>query len=146
MMLLTAIQRPERIVGLVGVAAAPDFTEDLMWLRFGDGIKKILRRDGVYREPSIYGDEPYTITLKLIEEGRDHLILRSPLPIHVPIRLLHGMADPDVPYQVSVRVAEHVCSTDVQVHLIKNGDHRLSTDKNLGVLIRTVETLLDDSP
>jgi len=143
MMLLTAVQRPDRIVGLVGVAAAPDFTEDLMWLRFSDDIKRILRRDGVYREPSIYGDEPYTITLRLIEEGRDHLVLRSPISIRAPIRLLHGMADPDVPYQVAFQIAERVCSKDVQVYLIKDGDHRLSTDRDLGILTRTVGALLD---
>jgi len=143
MVLLTAVHRPERVAAVVGIAAAPDFTEDLMWAGFSDEIRENLTRDGIYQEPSIYSDEPYTITMKLIEEGRDHLLMRDPLVIDKPIRLIHGMADPDVPYHLSLKIAEHVSSEDVQVRLIKDGDHRLSTDRDLGILTRTVANLLD---
>lgn len=143
MMLLTAVHRPDKIAGLVGIAPAPDFTEDLMWPGFSEEIRETLRRDGVYHEPSEYSDEPYTITMKLIEEGRNHLLLRDRLAINAPVRLLHGMADPDVPYQLSLRIADHVDSPDVRVQLIKDGDHRLSTERDLAILTSTIDALLD---
>ena len=140
-MLQTALQRPERLAGLVGIAAAPDFTEDLMWATFSGEIRKTLQRDGVYYEPSAYSDTPYTITMKLIEDGRNHLVMRERMPIKVPIRLLHGMRDDSVPYELSLRIAENVESEDVQVCLVKDGDHRLSTDSDLEILSRTVAAL-----
>ena len=138
MMLLTAVARPERVAGLVGIASALDFTEDLMWPNFSEEVRETLRRDGIHREPTAYGEEPYTI-----EEGRDHLLLRDRLAITAPIRLLHGMADRDVPYELSLRIAAHVESEDVQVHLIKDGDHRLSTDRDLAILTSTIATMID---
>ena len=143
MMLLTAVARPERVAGLVGIASAPDFTEDLMWPNFSEEVRETLRRDGTHREPTAHGEEPYTITMKLIEEGRDHLLLRDRLAITAPIRLLHGMADRDVPYELSLRIAAHVESEDVQVHLIKDGDHRLSTDQDLAILTSTIAAMID---
>lgn len=145
MMLLTAVHRPDRLAGLVGIAPAPDFTEDLMWPGFSDEIRETLVRDGIYQRPSDYSDEPYTITLKLIEEGRNHLLLRDRLVIEAPVRLLHGMADPDVPYHVSLRIAEHVECPDLQVRLVKDGDHRLSTARDLAILTSTIDALLDGS-
>jgi pimeloyl-ACP methyl ester carboxylesterase len=143
MMLLTAARRPERVAGLVGIAAAPDFTEDLMWPNFSTEIQETLKRDGLYQRPSEYSDEPYTITMKLIEDGRDHLVLRDRLTVDAPVRLLHGMADPDVPYQVSLRIAEHVDCSDLQVWLIKGGDHRLSTERDLDILTSTIAAMID---
>lgn len=143
MMMLTAAHRPERVAGLVGIAPAPDFTEDLMWPSFSDEIRATLERDGIYQRPSEYSDEPYTITMKLIEEGRNHLLLSRPLVVDAPIRLLHGMADPDVPYQVSLRIAEHVTCSDIQVRLIKDGDHRLSTERDLSILTATIDEMLE---
>jgi pimeloyl-ACP methyl ester carboxylesterase len=143
MMLLTAARRPDRIAGLVGIAPAPDFTEDLMWPGFSEEIRETLLRDGFYQRPSEYSDEPYTITMKLIEDGRNHLLLRDPLVIDAPVRLLHGMADPDVPYQVSLRIAEHVACPDLRVHLIKHGDHRLSTERDLAILTETIDAMLE---
>ncbi|WP_235830191.1 alpha/beta fold hydrolase [Algihabitans albus] len=138
LMLLAALARPDRIAGLVGIAAAPDFTEELMWRRFSPEIRATLARDGLYREPSPYGDQPYTITRRLIEEGRDHLLLGSAIPLACPVRLLHGMADPDVPYQMSLRLAEALASEDVEVSLVKDGDHRMSAPEDL---LRLGETL-----
>ena len=142
-MLLAALARPQRIAGLLGIAAAPDFTEDLMWDAYPQAVRDTLRREGVYREPSDYGDEPYTITMRLIEEGRAHLLLREAIPIACPVRLIHGMADPDVPWQTSVRLAERLESADVEVTLVKSGGHRLSEPEDLERLGRTLEDLRD---
>ena len=142
--LLTAVQCPDRIAALVGIASAPDFTEDLMWNKFDELIRNKLRKDGIYLEPTEYGDKPYEVTLQLIEDGRKHLLLRDKLTISVPIRLLHGMTDSDVPYQVSIRLAEHIDTEDVEVTLIKGGDHRLSTEKDLAILVRVIEKLTNE--
>jgi pimeloyl-ACP methyl ester carboxylesterase len=142
-MLLTALARPQRIAGLLGIAAAPDFTEDLMWDAYPQGVRDTLRREGVYREPSDYGDEPYTITMRLIDEGRKHLLLREAIPITCPVRLIHGMADPDVPWQTSIRLAERLESGDVEVTLVKSGGHRLSEPEDLDRLGKTLEGLIE---
>ena len=133
MALLVAKARPGRIAGLVGIAAAPDFTEDLMWAGYSEEVREILRRDGLYLEPSDYG-EPYAITMRLIEEGRDHLVLRSPLPLPFPVRLIQGMKDPDVPWRTALRLAEHIGGGDVEVTLVKSGDHRLSEPADIARL------------
>ena len=141
-MLLTALARPERVAGLLGIAAAPDFTEDLMWDAFDAERRATLQRDGLLREPSDYGDEPYTITLKLIEEARQHLLLRAPIPLTCPVRLIQGVADADVPWQTAIRLAEALESQDVEVQLVKNGGHRLSEPDDLARLTRTLEALI----
>jgi len=137
-MLLTALARPQRIHGLVGVAAAPDFTEDLMWDRFGEATRRALATEGVYREANPYG-EPTPLTMGLIEDGRRHLLLRGPIPIRCPVRLLHGKDDTEVPWATSTRLAEALESPDVAVSLVEGGDHRLSNDADLARLIATVE-------
>jgi len=141
-MLLTALARPERVAALVGIAAAPDFTEDLVWQAFDENVRETLRRDGVYHQPSDYGEAPYPITRQLIEDGRRHLLLRAPIAIGCPIRLIQGLADPDVPWQTALRIAERVESDDVEVILVKGGGHRLSEPADLARLGRTVEALL----
>lgn len=130
-MLLVALARPERIAALVGVAAAPDFTEDLMWARMPEDIRQIIMTEGRWDQPSEYDPEPTPITKKLIEEGRNQLVLTHPMPLTCPLRLIHGTADPDVPWELSMRLANHIASDDVTVTLIKDGDHRLSDDLNL---------------
>ena len=139
--LLTALQRPDRVAAIVGVAAAPDFTEKLMWdaMTFEERAK--LMREGILRVPSQYG-EPTPITRALIEDGRAHLLLDGPIPLDCKLRLLHGQADPDVPWEMALRIAERVVSTDVRITLIKDGDHRLSRPGDLAVLRRTVVALL----
>ena len=141
LMLLAALARPQRIAGLVGIAAAPDFTEDLMWDRFAPAVRETLTREGVYREPSDYSDEPFVITRRLIEEGREHLLLRGPIGLGCPVRLLHGMADPDVPWELSPQLAQRLESEDVEIHLVKDGDHRLSTPANLALLTEVLDRL-----
>ncbi|MGI9485710.1 MAG: alpha/beta hydrolase family protein [Geminicoccaceae bacterium] len=125
-MVLAALARPERVKGLVGIAAGPDFTEDLMWVRGTEAQREVLMREGRWERPSAYSDDPYVITRKLIDDGREHLVLRAPIPFHGPVHLLHGQADPDVPWQTSLRLADALQSEDVTVELLKSGDHRLS--------------------
>ncbi|HEY9566540.1 MAG TPA: alpha/beta hydrolase, partial [Thalassobaculum sp.] len=97
--LLLALARPDRVAGLVGIAAAPDFTEDLMWAEFDAAQRATLARDRILRQPSEYSPEPYVVTMDLIEDGRRHLLLRAPIPLSIPVRLLQGVRDPDVPYR-----------------------------------------------
>jgi pimeloyl-ACP methyl ester carboxylesterase len=138
LMLLAALARPERIAGLVGIAAAPDATEDLMEPELTPEQRATIEREGAVRIPSAYDPKGYLITRRLIAEGRRHLVLRGSLPIACPVRLLHGMEDPDVPWQTSVRLAERLQSRDVTVTLIAGGDHRLSTEADLAKLRATV--------
>lgn len=140
--LLLARARPDRVAAFVGIAAAPDFTEDLMWDRMPPELRARLERDGVIEQASEYGDHPYTITHKLIEDGRKHLLLRAPLAYEGRVRLLQGMQDKDVPWQWSLKIAETLTTPDAQVVLVKDGDHRLSRDEDLDLLRATLAELL----
>jgi pimeloyl-ACP methyl ester carboxylesterase len=139
-MLLVAASRPGRIAGLVGVAAAPDFTEDLIRPALDEAEHAALRRDGVVQRPSAYGPA-LTFGARLLDEARHHLMLRHDLPIAVPARLLHGMADPDVPWSTSRRLVERLASADVVLTLIKDGDHRLARPADLARLTAAVDEL-----
>lgn len=141
-MLLAALQRPERIAGLIGIASAPDFTENLIWDVLPETAKHILVEKGVYDLASEYNQTPYPITLELIEEGRKHLLLHSHIPITCPIRLIHGMKDDDVPYVLSTNLTKQLASTDVTLTLVKNGDHRMSSSADIALLCRTLEEVL----
>ncbi len=142
--LLAALARPARIAGLIGIAAAPDFTEDLMWQAMMPAERAQLERDGILQVPSLYSDA-YPVTAALIVDGRSRLLLNQPIPLHCPVRLLHGQRDPDVPWQTSLRQAERLQSEDVQVTLVKDGDHRLSRPSDLALLHRALgELLLQD--
>lgn len=142
--LLAALARPDRVAGLVTVAAAADFTEELPWPALGDAAREKLKRDGVLYVPSDYDDEPYPITLRLLEEGRRHLLLNGPIALSCPVRLLHGMKDPDVPWRLALKIADRLAGEDVIVTLIKNGDHRLSTPRDIERLTTMVEKLCRD--
>jgi len=139
--LLAALRRPERIAAIVGIAAAPDFTEQLMWNAMTFDERARLTRDGILQIPSQYGD-PTPVTRALIEDGRTHLLLDNPIMLDCKIRLLHGQADPDVPWELALRTAARLTSQDVEIVLIKDGDHRLSRPRDLEVLLRTVAALL----
>ena len=137
--LLLALARPERVAGLVGVAAAPDFTEDLIWSALDDERRRTLAKAGEIVMPCDYGEDPYPITMDLIEEGRAHLLLRGPIALRRPIHLLQGMKDEDVPWRTALTIAELVESERVTVELVKDGDHRLSRDEDLARLTAAVE-------
>jgi len=140
--LLLARARPERVAGIVGIAAAPDFTER-MWEKLTEQDRATLASAGVLVRPSNYGD-PYRITRGLIEDGRRHLLLKAPIPLTCPVRLLHGQQDADVPWQLALTIAELLESSEVQVTLVKDGDHRLSRPQDLLLLRRTVAALLGE--
>lgn len=142
LMLLAALARPQRVAALIGVAAAPDFTEDLIWPALSAEQRAAMLRDGAIRVPSAYDPAGYVVTRRLIEEGRGHLVMRSPIPLSCPVRLLHGMADTEVPWQTSLRLAERLAGADVTVTLVKGGDHRLSSDADLARLGAILEALL----
>jgi pimeloyl-ACP methyl ester carboxylesterase len=137
--LLVALARPDRVKGLVGIAAAADFTE---W-GFTDADKALLKTEGRIEEPTPYGEQPYVTTLGFWESGQALRLLEGEIGIDCPVRLLHGQQDADVPWEVAIRTAEKLRSSDVQTLLIKDGDHRLSRDGDIALLIRTVATLLD---
>ncbi|NWK98530.1 alpha/beta hydrolase [Sphingobium lactosutens] len=137
--LLVALARPDRVAGVVGIAAAPDFTE---W-GFTDADKALLRTEGRIEEPTPYGDQPYVTTLGFWESGQALRLLETEIAIDCPVRLLHGQADADVPWEIAIRSAARLRSSDVQTLLVKDGDHRLSRDGDIALLIRTVASLLD---
>lgn len=139
--MLAALLRPDRVKGFVGLAAAPDFTKDLCWDTYSAEIKETLRRDGVYYEACDYGDDPYPMTLRLLEEGNDHLLLDKPIPLSCTVRLIQGQQDPDVPWQTAQRISDCMLSDDVVITYVKGGDHRLSSDADLKRLCQTVKAV-----
>jgi len=143
-MLLAALQRPQRIAGLIGIAAAPDFTEDLIWNAFTDAQKTEMTAQGYVDLPNCYEDQaPYRISQKLVEDGRHQLLLGKEIALEMPIRLIQGIKDADVPWSTAARIMEKVTSTDVEVTYVKSGDHRLSEPRDLARLTQTLDGLLD---
>lgn len=141
-MLRVAQIRPESVAGLIGIAAAPDFTEDLMWADLSENDRQQLVDSGSITLPSEYGEEPYLISLRLIEDGRQNLVLRAPLDIKKPIHLIHGKKDADVPWQTALKLQEVLTAENVLVTLVGDGDHRLSRKSDLILLEATVEHML----
>jgi pimeloyl-ACP methyl ester carboxylesterase len=140
LMLLCALARPERVAALVGIAAAPDFTD---W-GFDDVRKATIRGSGRLEEPSPYGDLPYVTTRAFWESGEALKLLGGEIAIHCPVRLLHGLEDEDVPWRISLRLIERLASADVRTILVKGGDHRLSRASDIALLIETVQSLAPD--
>jgi pimeloyl-ACP methyl ester carboxylesterase len=141
---LAALARPERVAGLVGIAAAPDFTEELIWAQMDEAARETVRRDGVWQRPTQYADEePHRITMGLIEEGRRHLLLHGPIALDRPVRLFHALDDPDVPWTQSLRLAERLAASDVRLTLIKQAGHRLSRDEDLALIAGGIAELSD---
>jgi len=144
--LLVSKARAERIAGLVTIAAAPDFTEDSMWANFTEAQRTTLVAEGRLKLPSEY-DDPYTITRRLIEDGRSHLVLRDPLDLPFPTRFLQGTEDVDVPMSVALRLLEHVSGPDIRLVALKGADHRFSSpealvliEDALGNVFKTIES------
>jgi pimeloyl-ACP methyl ester carboxylesterase len=146
LMLLAALARRDRVQALVGIAAAPDATEDLLWPRLDPAQRNELMTNGSVTLPSEYDPAGYTYSRTLIEEGRRHLLMRGTIGLDCPVRLLHGVQDTSVPWQTSLRLAERLASRDVALTLVKDGDHRLSTPADLARLGRTLDALADIGP
>lgn len=129
------------IAGLVLIAPAVDFTEVLMWQRLPPPARRALEETGVWQRPSAYSEEPYPITRRLIEEGRDHLLLGSLIETGCPVRILQGVRDPDVPWQHAVDLSARIARDDVVLTLVKDGDHRLSRPEDIARLLQVVAEL-----
>jgi pimeloyl-ACP methyl ester carboxylesterase len=143
LLLVRALQRRGRsgaanVAGLVLIAPAVDFTEELMWKRFTPEIKQELAEKGVWQRPSEYSAEPYLVTGKLIEEGRNHLLLGGMIETGCPVRILQGVEDPDVPWQHAKALVARLARDEVVLTLIKDGDHRLSRPQDIERLISAV--------
>ena len=135
--LLLARDMAARVAGLVTIAAAPDFTEDSMWNGFDADQRAVLEEVGHIALPSEYG-EPLVITRRLIEDGRDHLVLRAPLDLPFPVRMLQGTADADVDQSVALRLMAHVTGPDIRLTLVKGADHRFSDPACLDLIAAAI--------
>jgi pimeloyl-ACP methyl ester carboxylesterase len=140
-MLLVALARRDRVAALVGIAGAPDFTEELLWPRLGPAQRAEIMEQGAIVLPSDYDPAGYLYTRALIEDSRRHLLLGRAIPLDLPVRLMHGMQDRSVPWQLSLLLAECLTGDDVVVSLVKDGDHRLSRPADLARLARTLDAL-----
>ena len=138
----TALARPARVAGMVLIAPAADFTEALLWPRLTEDARRQIETEGVWLRPSDYDPEPYPITRALIEDGRKNLLLDAPIPLKLPVHILHGMDDPDVPWAHAVKLVERIESSDVTLELVKGGDHRLSTPTEIARLESRIEQML----
>ena len=143
-MLLVALRLQNKISGLIGLAAAPDFTEDLIAKQLNDEQRLIMQRDGHILVPCDYDGEPYTITQTLIDDGRKNLLLNSSIQITQPVRLIQGLKDKDVPWATALNIQEKLIGNDVEIILVKNGDHRLSGPHDLTRLTKTLDLLIDE--
>ncbi|TNE36671.1 MAG: alpha/beta hydrolase [Alphaproteobacteria bacterium] len=139
--LKVALARPDLVKALLLIAPAPDFTGDLMWDTFTPEIQAQLSRGEPYKQPSDYDDEPYLITAELIEDGRTNFVLPGPLSITCPVRIAQGMADPDVPWERTLKLTHQIESPDLDITLVKEGDHRFSDPHCLKLLTHILEEL-----
>ena len=137
--LLAARAMPARVAGLVGVAAAPDFTEDGLWADFSAAEREALMRDGRIERPSPYSDDPDVYTRRLIADGRERLVLRAPLALPFPVRLLQGTADAEVPVRTALALTDHAECGDLRLTLVKGADHRFSTPDCLDLITAAIE-------
>lgn len=127
-----------KLAGLVLIAPAPDFTEELMWKGFPADVRKEIETNGQWLRPSAYGDA-YPITRALIEDGRKHLLLGGSIQVGCPVRILQGAQDPDVPWQHAFALTSQLPSDDVVLTLIQDGDHRLSRPQDIARLIAAIK-------
>ncbi|MFC3052048.1 alpha/beta fold hydrolase [Kordiimonas pumila] len=143
--LLAAKARPGRVKAFVGLAAAPDFTVR-MWEGFDEATRAEVLENGFMKRPCDYGDEPYTITKALIDDGWQNRVLNAPIHLDIPVRLIQGTLDPDVPWQTAQQIADCIVGENTEVILVPGGDHRLSRDIDLKRLTRMVGELTKDLP
>lgn len=133
---------PDRFAGFIGIAAAPDFTEELMAPALTDSERTELAEAGMIRHDNPYGPEPTVYTNRLFEDGARNLVLRAPLPAPFPVRLLHGTADADVPVWLGLKLLDHIDSPDARITLTKGADHRFSEPRELAMIEATLEEML----
>ncbi|TAK46719.1 MAG: alpha/beta fold hydrolase [Xanthobacteraceae bacterium] len=134
----TTPARRASLAAMVLIAPAPDFTEELMWKQMAPDIRATIERDGVWRMPSAYDEQPYLITRALIEDGRRHLVLGGPIETGCPVRILQGVKDPDVPWRHAFALTARLPSDDVVLTLIQDGDHRLSRPQDIARILAAV--------
>lgn len=137
-------RQSERVHALLLLAPAPDFTHELMWPELTKDMKAQLETRGYMEEPSEYSDEPNIFTRSLFEDGETNRVMTGPITTGCPVHILQGMQDPDVPYTHAMRLVEFLPAENVTMTLIKDGDHRLSREQDIDLLLRTVETLAAD--
>ncbi len=142
LMLLAALARRSRVVGLLGLADAPDFTEELIYPSLDAEARRRLLTEGRVMIGDCSGEPPYPITRRLIEDGRNHLLLAAPINLYCPVRLIHGQQDTDVPWRTALQLADHLAASDVEVTVVKAAGHRLSEPADLARLDRVLEELL----
>lgn len=142
--IMTLVAEPlaRRLAGLVGIASAPDFTEDLIWPRLVPELREALERDGLIHLPSEYTESGTPVTLGLIEDARNHRVLDARVRVDCAVRLLHGLEDRDVPWEQSLRLLQVLEARDASLELVKDGDHRLSTPADLARISRILDELL----
>jgi len=142
--LLAAKARPARVKGLVGIAAAPDFTVRMWTQEFDEATRREVMTEGFMERPCDYGDEPYIITRALIEDGWRNRVIAGPLKLDMPVRLIQGTEDADVPWQTAQKIADKITGEDVEIILVPGGDHRLSRDIDLKRLVRMVRDVAEE--
>ena len=141
-MLLAALARKDRIAGLIGIAAAPDLTQRLQWTKLTPQQQKTVMEEGLVQVPSNYEDD-YIFTRALFDDGARNLLLDGPIDLDVPLTLLHGQQDADVPVEISLEIARQVASSDVVLELVKSADHRFSGPDELNRLAAAVDTMTE---
>lgn len=143
-MLLAALKVASRIKGLVGLAAAPDFTQDMMERELTDAHKLEIEKNGRIEIENCYApNDPYIITKALIDDGRNNLLLQGPINVLLPVRLIQGMKDADVPWKTALRIGDNLVGDDVEIQFVKNGNHRLSDAPDIKRMLYTLNCLLE---
>jgi len=138
---LAALGETERLAGLVLIAPAVDFTEELMWQQLPEAARLEIETKGFWMRPTQYAPEPYPITRALIEDGRNHLLFGGVIRAHCPVHILQGMQDPDVPWSHALKLVEHLAGDPVALTLVKDGDHRLSREEDIERLLRAISEI-----
>jgi len=141
LMTLAAMKRPNRVRGLIGLAIAPDFTEDLIWKELPEPTQNKLMTEGIIYTPSEYSEKGYPITRELIEDGRKNLVLKHKIQLDIPLHFIHGTEDRDVPWKYSCKLMEKFESQNAILSLIKGADHRLSTPEDLTRLAKVIKEM-----
>ena len=143
-MLLNAIKHPKKILGLIGIAPAPDFTES-MFNKLSQNKQNTLLSNGYVEIPSDYSDTPYIISKKLINSGKENLLLKSKIPISCPVHLFHGGKDEDVPVETSFQIIENIDSNNVKLCFVKDANHQFSRDSDLKLIFRSIEEIIAEN-